>query len=228
MVTPSYMLIIADEFAPGHQPARDARAHGHLRRRALDRGRCAARSRPHGHRRGGHLRPVRGDGPGRGQRVHRDQGRPGDLGRPFLSRDHRPETGEVLPDGEQGRTGVHLADQGSLPHHPLPHPRPDAPAAAHGAQHAAHGQDRRPQRRHADHPRRQRVPLADRGTGAAAAASPPPSRRVSPRQARYFLVARQESTQRSVPRLPGPTASGRPNPKPPRIGARARWRQSLA
>jgi phenylacetate-CoA ligase len=25
-----------------------------------------------------------------------------------------PETGEVLPDGEPGRTGVHLADQGSL------------------------------------------------------------------------------------------------------------------
>ena len=40
--------------------------------------------------------------------------------------------------------------------------------------------------------------------------APPPSRRVAPRQARYFLVARQESTQRSVPRLPGPTASGYP------------------
>ena len=38
----------------------------------------------------------------------------------------------------------------------------------HRAQHAAHGQDRRPQRRHADHPRRQRLPHADRGAGAAA------------------------------------------------------------
>ena len=40
--------------------------------------------------------------------------------------------------------------------------------------------------------------------------SPPRPRRVSPRQARYFLVARQESTQRSVPRLPGLTASDYP------------------
>ena len=41
-----------------------------------------------------------------------------------------PETGEVLPDGEEGRTGIHLADQGSAAHHPLPHARPHAPAAA--------------------------------------------------------------------------------------------------
>ena len=34
--------------------------------------------------------------------------------------------------------------------------------------------------------------------------------RDSPRQARYFLVMRQESTQRSAPRRPGPTASDYP------------------
>jgi hypothetical protein len=33
--------------------------------------------------------------------------------------------------------------------------------------------------------------------------------RVSPRQARYFLAARQESTQRSAPRLPGPASCPR-------------------
>ena len=34
--------------------------------------------------------------------------------------------------------------------------------------------------------------------------------RDSPRRARYFLAARQESTQRNAPRLPGLTASGCP------------------
>ena len=38
------------------------------------------------HRRGRHLRPVRGDGPGRRQRVRRDQGRPDHLGGSLLSR----------------------------------------------------------------------------------------------------------------------------------------------
>jgi hypothetical protein len=34
-------------------------------------------------------------------------------------------------------------------------------------------------------------------------------RRVSPRRARYFLAARQESTQRNAPRLPGPSGCPR-------------------
>jgi hypothetical protein len=42
----------------------------------------------------------------------------------------------------------------------------------------------------------------------------PRPRRVSPRQARYFLVARQESTQRSVPRLPGLATEGSPEARP--------------
>ena len=50
-----------------------------------------------------------------------------------------PDTGEVLPDGERGRAGVHVADQGSAAGDPLPHARPDAAAAADRAQHAAHG-----------------------------------------------------------------------------------------
>ncbi|KZS00915.1 Uncharacterized protein APZ42_002601, partial [Daphnia magna] len=71
----------------------------------------------------------------------------------------------------RGRAGLHLAEQAGPAHHPLPHPRSDPAAAAHLAQHAAHGQDRRPQRRHADHPRRQYVPDPDRGARAAGAAA---------------------------------------------------------
>ena len=60
------------------------------------------------------------------------------------------------------RTGIHLADQRGAAGHPLPHPRSHPPAAAHRALHAAHRQDHRPLGRHADHPRRQRVPVPDR------------------------------------------------------------------
>ena len=74
-----------------------------------------------------------------------------------------PVTGKVLPDGEQGRAGVHHAHQGRHAGDPLPHARSDAAAARHGAQHAAHGEDHRPLRRHDDRARRQRVPDPDRG-----------------------------------------------------------------
>ncbi len=40
-----------------------------------------------------------------------------------------PETGLVLPDGEKGRAGFHLAYQGSVAYHPLSHARPDAAPA---------------------------------------------------------------------------------------------------
>ena len=73
-----------------------------------------------------------------------------------------PETGAVLPDGETRRTGVHLAHQGRHAGHPLSHARSHAAAARHGAHHAPHGSRQRTQRRHADHPRRQRFSLADR------------------------------------------------------------------
>ena len=104
MVTPSYMLAIVDEMERqgidpratslqvgifGAEPwtndmrARDGAAPRHARRR--------------------HLRAVRGDGPGRRERVRRDQGRPAHLGGPLLSRrssTRSPAT--VLPDGEEG------------------------------------------------------------------------------------------------------------------------------
>ncbi len=50
-----------------------------------------------------------------------------------------PETGEPVAEGEQGELVFHFADQGSLSDHPLPHPRPDPPAARHGAVDAADG-----------------------------------------------------------------------------------------
>ena len=74
-----------------------------------------------------------------------------------------PDTGRVAARRRAGRTGAHLADQGSDAGHPLSHPRSDAAAARHGAHHAPHRAHQGPQRRHADHPRRQRLSLADRG-----------------------------------------------------------------
>ncbi len=91
-----------------------------------------------------------------------------------------PDTGRVLPDGEEGELVFTTA-------------RPHAPAAAHRAQHAPHGQDRRPQRRHADHPRRQRVPDADRGARAAdaRAVGTVPARRHAQRSPRRPAGARR-------------------------------------
>ena len=74
-----------------------------------------------------------------------------------------PATRQGAARWRAGRTGIHLADQGSAAHRPLPHARPDATAAADGPQLPPHRQDHRPLRRHADHPRRQPLSLADRG-----------------------------------------------------------------
>ena len=57
----------------------------------------------------------------------------------------------------EGRARVHVAHQGSAADDPLPDARPDAPAAADRALDAADGEDHRPLGRHADHPRRQRL-----------------------------------------------------------------------
>ena len=64
-------------------------APGHLRGRALDQRHARCDPAAHGHGRRRHLRPVRSDGPGRGQRVRGDQGRPHHLGGPLLSRSDR-------------------------------------------------------------------------------------------------------------------------------------------
>ena len=77
--------------ASGNRCAATSLAHRHLRRRAVDRGDARRDRAARGHRRDRHLRAVGSDGPRRGERVHRDQGRPGDLGGSLLSRDHRPD-----------------------------------------------------------------------------------------------------------------------------------------
>ena len=103
MVTPSYMLNIVEEFTrQGLDRGRVFAEGRHLRRRAVDR-RDAGRNRSaRRHRRGRHLRPVRSDGPGRRQRMRREQGRPGIWEDHFYPEIIDPETGEVLPDGEEG------------------------------------------------------------------------------------------------------------------------------
>ena len=91
MVTPSYMLAIADEMErQGFYPEGFFAQGRDLRSRAVDQ-RAAREDRATRLARGDRpLRPVGGDRPGRGGGMRRDQGRPDDLGRPFLSRDHRP------------------------------------------------------------------------------------------------------------------------------------------
>ena len=74
-----------------------------------------------------------------------------------------PETGAVLPDGELGELVFTSLTKEAHAGRPLPHARPDPVAAADGAQHAADGEDHRPQRRHDDHPRREPVPDPVRG-----------------------------------------------------------------
>ena len=87
MVTPSYMLAIADEFErQGLDPAQSSLRLGIFGAEPWTNDMRASHRAAHGHGCRGHLRPVGSDGPGRGQRVRGDQGRPDDLGRPLLSR----------------------------------------------------------------------------------------------------------------------------------------------
>ena len=74
-----------------------------------------------------------------------------------------PESGEVLPDGEPGELVLDDADPAGAADDPLPHARPHAAPAAERALDAPHRQDRRALRRHADHPRRERLPEPGRG-----------------------------------------------------------------
>jgi phenylacetate-CoA ligase len=117
-----------------------------------------------------------------------------------------PETGEVLPDGELGELVFTLADQGSLPGHPLPHARPDPPAAADGPLLPPHRQDHRPFRRHADHPRRQCLPDPDRG---ADPARPAPVRQLPGRRHPRRPPRQPGGALRSPARTFRPFAQGR-------------------
>ncbi len=74
-------------------------------------------------------------------------------------------SGKPLADGEKGELILTSLTKEALP--------PDAPAARDRARHAPHGESHRPLRRHADHPRRQPVPVADRGADPQAARAQP-------------------------------------------------------
>ena len=114
------------------------------------------------------LRPLRGDRPGRLRRVRRAarHARPGG---PLPGRVPRPRDARAGAGRRGGRTRLHLAHQGGHAHHPLPDPRPRRPRPQPvplRPHRRAHGPRGRPHRRHAHHPRRQRLPLAGRGGAA--------------------------------------------------------------
>jgi phenylacetate-CoA ligase len=114
MVTPSYMLNLADEIErQGIDPTTSLRLGifgaepwtDELRRPSSS----AWASTP------GHLWPVGNHGPGRRHGMHRDQGRPDHLGRPLLPRDHRPGDRRVLPDGQLGELVFTSLSKEALP-----------------------------------------------------------------------------------------------------------------
>ena len=127
MVTPSYMLAIADEFERqgldarrssllvgihGAEPWTDA-----MRREIEDRLAMDAVD-IYG------LSEVMG--PGVANECIETKDGPTLVGGPFLSGDRRPGDRNAARRRRHGRACLHLADQGSAAGHPLPHARPDA------------------------------------------------------------------------------------------------------
>ncbi len=68
------------------------------------------------------------------------------MGGSLLSGDHRSGERRSPSRRRAGRARVHLAHQGSVTHHPLSHPRSHPPFAADRARHAADRKDHRPLR----------------------------------------------------------------------------------
>ena len=153
-----------DDARTRRRPGLAEAARRHLRRRALVGGDARRDREAAQPGRAGHLRPLRGHGARRGHGVPGEEG-PARLRGPLHRRGRRPGLRRAAGPGGARGTGLHLAHQGGVPGHPLPHARHHraghrpvqlrAHAGAHGARH-------RPHRRHADHPRRERLPLADR------------------------------------------------------------------
>ena len=79
-----------------------------------------------------------------------------------------PETGDVLPDGEKGELVFTSLTKEALPIIRYRTRDLTRLLPPHGAHDAPHREDHRPLRRHDDHPRRQRVSDADRGADPAA------------------------------------------------------------
>ena len=92
VVTPSYMLAIADEFErQGFQAARLQPAHRHVRRRALDRQHARGNRAPHGLAGARSLRAFGTDRPRRGAGMPGQPRWADDLGGSFPSGNHRPQ-----------------------------------------------------------------------------------------------------------------------------------------
>ena len=114
MVTPSYMQVLIEELArQGIDPRSTSLEVGIFGAEPWTEAMRQEIETQRRHRRGRHLRPLGSDGPGRGERVRRDQGRPGRLGRPLLSRDHRPRHRRGAARRRGRRARLHDADQGS-------------------------------------------------------------------------------------------------------------------
>ena len=122
-VTPSYMLAIADEFERLRLDARRCSLqigiHGAEPWTEAMRGEIESPLRLAGDR---HLRLLRSDRPRRLDRVRGEQGRSPHLGGPFLPRDRRSRDRRGAARRRNRGAGHHLPHQGSVPHHPLPHP----------------------------------------------------------------------------------------------------------
>ena len=133
--------------------------------------RCATTSSAARTRRRRSLRAVGSHRSGRGRASASKQGRAGDLGGSLLPEIIDPETGAVLPDGELGELVFTSLTKEALPVIRYRTRDLTRAAAADGAIHAAHGEGHGAHRRHADHPRRQRLSEPDRGAHPRAAAS---------------------------------------------------------
>ena len=172
MATPSYVLTIADEFERQGFDPRDsslrigifgAEPWSEPMRKEIERRLAIEALDLYG------LSEV--IGPGVSQEFAESKGAPTVWEDHFYPEVIDPESGAVLPDGEEGELVLTLAHQGGDPGDPLPYGRPDAPAPARRRMHATHGAGRSANGRHADHTGRQRVPDPDRGACARAAAS---------------------------------------------------------
>jgi len=98
-------------------------------------------------------------GPGVSQEFAESKGAPTVWEDHFYPEVIDPESGAVLPEGEEGELVLTTLTKEAHP-----------PAPAGRRLHAADGAGRGAQRRHADHPRRQCLPHPDRGAGARPAA----------------------------------------------------------
>ena len=133
LCTPSYLLTIADAMEhDGIDPRSTSLKVAVLGAEPWTNEMRAELERRLERRRRRHLRAQRGHGPGRRQRVRRDQGRPAHLGGPLPARDHQRRR-RAAARRRARRARLHVAHERGVPGAALPHARPHAPAAGHRA-----------------------------------------------------------------------------------------------